>query len=76
MQVDFGHDLEQHLDFLVDCRATFSNMDSLRVGLHLTWQLLGHSSHDELFRSRSKGIQSTSLLSKIKYSFPNTSLIS
>lgn len=28
--VDFGHDLEQHLSFLVDCRGTFANMDLLR----------------------------------------------
>ncbi|KAG0616815.1 hypothetical protein M758_5G143800 [Ceratodon purpureus] len=28
--VDYGLDLEQHLAFLVDCRATFGNMDLLR----------------------------------------------
>jgi hypothetical protein len=28
--VDHGPDLEQHLAFLVDCRATFGNMDLLR----------------------------------------------
>lgn len=31
LQVDHGLDLEQHLAFLVDCRATFGNMDLLRV---------------------------------------------
>lgn len=33
LQVDYGLDLEQHLAFLVDCRATFGNMDLLRVML-------------------------------------------
>lgn len=31
LQVDYGLDLEQHLEFLVECRATFGNMDLIRV---------------------------------------------
>lgn len=31
--VDFGGDLEQHLSFLIDCRATFSKMDLLKETL-------------------------------------------
>jgi len=36
--VDFGGDLEQHLSFLIDCRATFSKMDLLK-------ETLAHSSN-------------------------------
>lgn len=31
MQVDFGYDLEEHLNFLVDCRAAFGRTDQLLV---------------------------------------------
>lgn len=39
LQVDHGLDLEQHLAFLIDCRATFGNMDLLRV---MFLSLVGH----------------------------------